>query len=64
MNEPLIPTWFLQIIIFFLGVQTALLMSILLYLREWGSKANRKLHRIESYMRHTAHAIGQEAEVV
>jgi hypothetical protein len=62
MNEPVIPSWFLNSVIFFLSVQTGLLALACVLIREWGGTLNRKLHRIESNTRHTASALGPENE--
>jgi hypothetical protein len=62
MSESAIPSWFLEAMIFLALAQTVLLVVACLLLRDWGSKLNRKLHRIESNTRHTSQAVGYKEE--
>jgi hypothetical protein len=62
MNEPEIPSWFLNAVILFLAVQTCLMGLACVLIREWGGTLNRKLHRIESNTRNAADALTAENE--
>jgi hypothetical protein len=62
MNEPVIPGWFLESVVFALVLQTILLFCACFLIRDWSSKLNRKLHRIESNTRHAAKALGHKEE--
>ena len=62
MNEPSGPMWFFNSVLIFLTIQTFLLFEIWWLMRDWGSKVNRKLHRIESYVRDTAKSLEHEEE--
>jgi hypothetical protein len=60
MNESVIPSWFMAVMIFIALAQTALLVVACVLIREWGGNLNRKLHRIESDTRHAASALEPE----
>jgi hypothetical protein len=62
MNESVIPSWFMMVVILLALAQTVLLALACVLIREWGGNLNRKLHRIESNTRHAASALapGQE----
>jgi hypothetical protein len=62
MNEPVIPGWFLDTVAFALVLQTILLFFVCFLIRDWSSKLNRKLHRIESNTRHATKALGYKEE--
>ena len=64
MNESVIPSWFMVVMILFAVAQTALLFLAYVFIRVWGSKLNRKLHRIESNTRHAASALAPEEDEV
>jgi hypothetical protein len=64
MNESVIPSWFMVVMIFFALTQTGLLVLACVLIREWGGNLNRKLHRIESNTRHAAGALAREEEEV
>lgn len=63
MNDPLLPSWFVQVMAFCALAQTCLLVLACLLFREWASKLNRKLHRIESNTRPIAKVVTPEEEV-
>jgi hypothetical protein len=64
MNESVIPSSFMIVVILIALAQTALLMLACMLIREWGGNLNRKLHRIESNTRHAASALAPEQEEV
>jgi hypothetical protein len=64
MNDSVIPSWFMVAMILFAVAQTALLFLAYVFIRVWGSKLNRKLHRIESNTRHAASALAPEEDEV
>ena len=64
MNDSVIPSWFMVAMILFSVAQTALLSLAYVFIRVWGSKLNRKLHRIESNTRHAASALAPEEDEV
>ena len=64
MNDSVITSWFMVSMILFAVAQTALLFLAYVFIRVWGSKLNRKLHRIESNTRHAASALAPEEDEV
>jgi hypothetical protein len=64
MNESVVPSWFMMVVILLALAQTGLLVLVCILIREWGGNLNRKLHRIESNTRHAASALAPEQEEV
>jgi hypothetical protein len=64
MNESIIHTWFMEVMIFFALAQTGLLLLACVLIWDSGGKLNRKLHRIESNTRHAASALAPAEEEV
>ena len=62
MSESDFPRWFPDLIILFAAAQTVLLLFACVLIWDWGSKLNRKLHRIESNTRHVVRTLAPEEE--